>query len=515
MMNLESLGKEPISQEQPTGMDVRFEPLFEELQAEVGKLSSLAGPASVDWGKIVKLSSEILGEKSKDLLAASYLTVALIYTRQIEGFAIGLKIIGDMLETFWDLLYPAKMKGRVSAIEWWAEKTEGALKQLKPAPISPELMKSFRENLEKIDQLLTQNFEKPPSLTSIQDQLKNLSSPPTPTEKPKEEIPAPVEKAVSPGAEIQETIASGKDAQRVFNAALRRISDAVSFLLKEDLSNPLPYRWSRIHAWSGVEGLPPSTEGRTKIPPPPAQIRTILSELREKGDDEGLIRSAETRLPQFIFWIDLNRFVSEGLFHLGEKYEKAKGVVHEETAFLIHRFSGLEDLTFSDGFPFADPDTKKWLKEIAFSPTLSSEGSPMISAPILPKEDKNPIEGGVEEAQALIKKGKLIEAIEGLQQKFQRSPSRREKLLWRLALSQLLIKNKQAKVALPHLEEILKEIDFYRLEEYDPELSLKGLKVIWMGFSSQSDQASKEKAHEVFQRIARLDLTEAIRIGKG
>lgn len=139
----------------------------------------------------------------------------------------------------------------------------------------------------------------------------------------------------------------------------------------------------------------------------------------------------------------------------------------------------------------------------------------MISAPILPKEDKNPIEGGVEEAQALIKKGKLIEAIKGLQQKFQRSPSRREKLLWRLALSQLLIKNKQAKVALPHLEEILKEIDFYRLEEYDPELSLKGLKVIWMGFSSQSDQASKEKTYEVFQRIARLDLTEAIRIGKG
>jgi hypothetical protein len=52
------------------------------------------------------------------------------------------------------------------------------------------------------------------------------------------------------------------------------------------------------------------------------------------------------------------------------------------------------------------------------------------------------------------------------------------------------------------------------LEEYDPELALKSLKAVWIGLSSQSDQPSKEKASEVLQRIAKLDLTEAIRIGK-
>ena len=38
--------------------------------------------------------------------------------------------------------------------------------------------------------------------------------------------------------------------------------------------------------------------------------------------------------------------------------------------------------------------------------------------------------------------------------------------------------------------------------------------MIWLGMSSQSDQASKDKATNVLNRIAKLDLTEVIRLGK-
>ena len=510
-MDLERLGKEPISQDQPTGVDVRFEPVFEELQAEIGKLSSISGPGNVDWGKITKLSSEILKEKSKDLLVASYLAVALIYHRQIEGFATGLKIYQDLFETFWDRLYPAKMKGRVSAIEWWTEKTEIALKQIKPGALAPEKMKSLEETLQKIEEFLSQHLEEPPAFSAIQDQLKALS--PTPPEKSKEEPPPPAEKATRGEPEASEGIATEQDAQKALNYGLQKIREATAFLWQKNLSNPLPYRWSRIMAWSMVEDLPPAIDGKTRIPPPPAQVKNIFSELKNKGDHENLLRSAEGRFPQFIFWIDLNRHVSEGLANLGENYQAAKGEVDRGTAFLLHRLPGLETLSFSDGTPFADPETRQWLKEIAFKGGTVEESSSK-DASLIPPQEKNPIEKEVEEAQALIKKGKLLEAMEGLQRKLQRSPSQREKLLWRLALSQLLVKNKQVKVALPHLEQILKEIDFFRLEEYDPEIALKSLKAVWIGLSSQSDQASKEKAFEVFQRIAKLDLTEAIRIGK-
>jgi type VI secretion system protein VasJ len=111
-MNLELLGREPIRGEHPTGTDIRYDPAFEELQVEVSKFSSPSGISNVNWTIIIKLASEILAEKSKDLLVTSYLAVALIYNRQIEGFAIGLRVYQELLENFWDDLYPEKNRMR-------------------------------------------------------------------------------------------------------------------------------------------------------------------------------------------------------------------------------------------------------------------------------------------------------------------------------------------------------------------------------------------------------------------
>jgi len=45
-------------------------------------------------------------------------------------------------------------------------------------------------------------------------------------------------------------------------------------------------------------------------------------------------------------------------------------------------------------------------------------------------------------------------------------------------------------------------------------LAIKGMKVVWLGLQSRPDPSSKEKAEEMLHRIAKLDLTEAIRMGK-
>jgi type VI secretion system protein VasJ len=522
-VDLEPLGKSAIREDQPTGTDIRYDPSFDELQAEVGKISSPSSAGSIDWGKIVKLSSEILSQKSKDLLTASYLAVGLIYTRKIEGFGIGLRIYLDLLETFWDNLFPTKsrMRARGSAIEWWLEKTETALTPFEGTPLPENQLNPLKENLEKIENFIRGNLEEPPAFGPVWERLESFSSPVAPTpEKPPEPKPAATEKAApsAPAApkppEAPEVIASAQDAQRVLNNVLQKIRNVANFLWQENLSNPQAYRWSRMALWSTVEALPPADDGKTRIPAPPDQIKNILNDLKDKGDYENLLKSAESKLPQFIFWMDLNRFVSEALTNLGEKYQGAKEAVHQETAFLIQRLSGLENFAFSNGTPFADSTTKQWLKEISFK-AGSQSSVPVPTISIQKGEGEDPIEKERVEAQNLIKKGKLVEAVDRLQQKLNNSSSQKEKLLWRLALSQLLLNTKQTKLVLPTLEEILKDIDNYRLEEYDPELALKGLKMIWLGMSSQSDQASKDKATNVLNRIAKLDLTEVIRLGKG
>jgi type VI secretion system protein VasJ len=66
---------------------------------------------------------------------------------------------------------------------------------------------------------------------------------------------------------------------------------------------------------------------------------------------------------------------------------------------------------------------------------------------------------------------------------------------------------------LPHIEEILKEIDFFHLEEYDPELALKGLKVAWEGFRANAGFVPEEKVAEIQGRIARVDVSAAMSLG--
>ena len=139
-MELAELGKQPIRPDQPAGDDVRYDPQYEELQAEVDKFSSPSASGAVDWDKVVKLSSDILSQKSKDLLVASYLAVALIQTKKFEGVEIGSRIYRDLIEGHWDALFPtkARMRGRVAAIEWWAEKAESVLEQLPKGPFAEE-----------------------------------------------------------------------------------------------------------------------------------------------------------------------------------------------------------------------------------------------------------------------------------------------------------------------------------------------------------------------------------------
>ncbi|MBN1842513.1 MAG: type VI secretion system protein TssA [Deltaproteobacteria bacterium] len=525
-MELLSLGKEPISADQPTGSDVRYEPEFEELQAEIDKLSNPTASDRTDWKKVNKLASEILATKGKDLLVASYLAVAQIHMSQIEGLAVGLKIYRDLLEQFWDDLFPAKkrMRGRIAAIEWWLEKSEGALESLKPAPLPAEKIEEFRQEVQQIDELLQGYLDEAPLLRPIERSIDSI--PVQAEKKPEPEVPSSDEKAepqappkpetgkpqkVAPPAEPEE-IVSEKDAQKLLRGALQTMRRAADCFYNEDLSNAQAYRWRRIAGWSMIQALPPATDGRTDIPPP-LQHETIQSDLKglkDKGNWEALLRAAEERFQGALLWLDLNRFVAEALAGLGDQYQDAHDTVCRETAYLVHRIPGIESLLFSDGTPFGDAETQQWLKGIGLGGG-TSVAEPLGTAGAAEGEH---MAETIQKAHVLAKKKKLIEAVTSLQQEIRGSFSKRRRLLWRLGLSQVLMNSKQPKLAVPHLEAILDDIEIYRLEDWDPDLALEGLKIVWLGLKVHTDKAEKDRSADILNRIAKLDPAEALRLGK-
>ncbi len=529
-MDLSAAGKQPISTEKPAGSDVRYDPAYDELQTEVDKLSSPAAAGSVNWEKVGRYAADILMNKSKDLLVASYLAVALIHTRRNDGFTIGLKLYLDLVERFWEDLYPQKirMRGRVRSIEWWLEKTEAALKQADDLSFPPDQLALIKDLLNRLDNFLGEHVENCPSLAPVKSYFKHLSpgiaeTPETNTltqaipEQIEEKPLAPVRqhKQDLPEVAALNEITSQKEAGKALSDGLLKISEASFFLWQQDLSSPQVYRLTRKAAWYAVDELPPASSGQTKIQAPPLQVKNLLFDLRDNGDSEALLKAAETRLPQYIFWIDLNRLAAEALARLGSRFEKAHEAVCQETAFLLHRLPGLELLSFSDGTPFATPDTRQWLKGIVFR-GASSDAAPLTATDYVSESGGEAvIEKKIGELQQLVLKGKLLEAMEAGQQKLRDSTSRRENLLWRLSLSQMLVDSGKARLALPHLEQALQDIAGHGLEEYDPNLAMRGFKLAWLAFDSQTEPKFKERAQEVLHQIGRFDMPEMVRLTKG
>jgi type VI secretion system protein VasJ len=512
-MELAELGKQPIRPEQPAGDDARYDPQYEELQAEVAKFSSPSASGAVDWDKVVKLSSDILSVKSKDLLVASYLAVALIQTKKFEGVEIGSRIYRDLVEGHWDALFPtkARMRGRVAAIEWWAEKTEGVLELLPKGPFAEERINALRENLEMVDHLLSEYLEEAPSIRPLLDFVGSLEAiaPPSEPKAPSAAPRLPDGRLGTPGAESPAAAAvedsagiTSESAQAVIEKALGDVARVADHFREESLSNPTAYRLARVAAWSAVESLPPSEDGRTNIPPPYAadSLRGLLGE----GKDEALVRGAEQNLAECIFWLDLNFWAAEALARLGEGHHAAAEAVRLETALLLRRLPGLADLKFSDGTPFAGDDTREWVKGLAAG-AGGEEGSAGAAA--------NPAAKCARQARELIAEGRIAEAVRRMQQGLRGGGSRKEGFHWRVALCRLLVETPEARHALPHIEVILKEIDLFRLEEYDPELALKGLKVAWDGFRANADLVPEERVAEIRGRIARVDVSAAMSLG--
>lgn len=519
-MELAELGKQPIRPDQPAGVDARYDPLYEELVAEVDKFSSPSASGALEWDKVVKLSSDILSQKSKDLLVAAYLAIALIQTKKFEGVEIGSRIIRDLVECHWEALFPAKarMRGRIAAIEFWAEKAEGILEQIPKGPYAEERINALNENLQKVDELLSGYLEEAPSIRPLLDFVGTLEAIAPPPE-PKAAVPKPASAAQQPpegslgtlGAEpaaprVEEgpvEITSPETAYTVLEKALGEVARVAGYFREENPSNPAAYRLARVAAWSMLGSLPSSEDGKTILPAP--YNVDSLRDFAKGGQDEAVVKTAEENLPECVVWLDLNFWAAEALARLGEGYQAAAGAVRGETALLLRRLPGLEELKFADGTPFAADDTREWLKGLSAGAGGEAGGSAGAAA--------DPAAKGVRQAREWIAEGRTADAVRKMQQGVRGAGSRKEAFQWRVALCRLLVETPEARHALPHIEEILKEIDLFRLEEYDPELALKGLKIAWDGYRANAGIVPEERVAEIQGRIARVDVSAAMSLG--
>ena len=519
------LGKRPISLAQPVGMDVKFEPEFESLQQEIDKLTipSLAS-RGIDWVQVSELAQRILDTKSKNLLVGCYLSVGWAEVRGPEGLADSLVVLKDLVEVFWDTMYPPKVRirARTNALEWWIRRVEIFIQQRLDKPLPEELKRRLVAGLTELNQALQARCEEAPMLAGLIQQGEAWPSqakpgaptpaapgPPSPGPAPPGSTPRPAPASAPPRAEGFD---SPQKATNHLEQCLLEVLKVADYLLQQDPTSPLPYRLNRLTAWSTLDTLPVASGQQTLIPPPEPSVRSSLEGMLGSRHFEQLLLHAESRVREFLFWLDLSHFTFQALDLLGGSYRLAKETVARETALLVQRLPGIELLGYADGTPFADDRTRAWLKRHAPRPGEEAE------APVQAAGSGHPLDAEIAEqwkaAQSLLKSDQPMQAVELLQGRMEASGSEKARFLWRIALIGLFNAMGQTVLARSHLDMLVEQIERFQLGIWEPELAVRALQVAHQILFCDNDAGSKALAEKMLSQVARISPRAAFSILK-
>src|SRR5271157_2277885 len=130
----------PIPGENPSGESLRYAPVFDKIK-EARRADDDAPQGewqferkTADYSVVIKLASEALATKSKDLQLAAWLTEAILRKEGYPGLKAGLDLLKGLIENFWDTLYPELDDGdaelRAAPLEWLGTRMEPALRSV-------------------------------------------------------------------------------------------------------------------------------------------------------------------------------------------------------------------------------------------------------------------------------------------------------------------------------------------------------------------------------------------------
>lgn len=525
----------PIPGETPAGSDIRMEPLFEQLQDELTISPTSGSQKGVSWERVVEISTDILATKSKDMLVAGYLAVGMLHVKGLpDGLLDGITLLRELIEKYWDNLFPPakRMRGRTQAIAWWNEKTQEYLRNTEPGPVTAQIHTTLSEQIDALFDLVSEKCPDAPSIRFLLEYARTLpviqedspEEPPAPT---KDESPQAPPKSQSPAQSQSpsksthvETLATPSvitsidDFNRIQTAVIENSWMLIDYMLKmepQPSADPSWYSMNLILAWLDIKKLPPATDGKTLIPPPDSAILNSIQSMRTAANWPGIVKSACYTIRKYPFWIDMNRYTVEALNAIGSQYGEAVRALSDTTASFAKRFSGIETYAFSNGVPFAEQETRAWLASITVQ--ASPPGKPAQTSDTADDLDSR-VEEGFRRCREMFGNGKQGEGLALMQQLMKESGSARERCLWRLALLRLLALAGMEKLAIPHLNELMRDFDRYQIETWEPPLALEILKIAWNLLKSQKEDESRKRSDEILSRISMLDPAEALKLMK-
>lgn len=517
------LGKEPIPGDEPAGVNYRYGEEYEQVEAEVSQLDSVSG-GQVDWDLVAKNCQVVLAEKSKDIKIAAILCRALYHKHDYSGLAVGLTVLHELCEIWWDDAMPpvVKRRGRIGALGWLDAKLPSVLSRP-----SASLQDDWQRCVDVVGKLqsFTQERLDEALFNNLQTKLAEAESldPASPkAAAPKSDLPLSTGTITPPtttAAEVNGPANQGDTGSSVtHNAAGVMVPDAPEMDTSSDASLrksltdiaghmvnyypevPLGYRIGRHLAWHQVQVLPEADAGGlTQLNPPPADRVRQYADMLAGAQYTSLICMVEMSVIRSPFWLQGSYIVWQSLQSLGHKF--AADAVFEMVLAYLQRMPKLTELQFSDGTPFVPEDVKEWLnsrksqKKLAGGAIGGASGggdSELIKA--------------VEKANENMGSGDLNAALDVLVEGLANAETPRERFIWELEQGKFCLRNGFLAMALTQFDRLYFQAVKLKLARWEPDLADDVADMLKTALEEQYD--SVDEAPACWQPAVDLLLTE-------
>jgi len=520
LSEVESLAR-PISDAQPQGADISYEPDFEVVRLEIDKLSAVTGEAP-NWRDVITNGEELVGGKSKDLRLLLWAAAGRTRLEGIGGLARGLAGIKVVCDAHWDGMYPPlkRAKARGNLATWLGDQVAPLLTAYQPKNGDKPVLEAVSSLYGDIDELFSTKLGDAytgmgPMRSLLRDKLREVpeAAPPPVAAPAPAPVATPAADAGSPApaamaAPQLPTVTGAQDALPALRTLGKGIADVARTLRGADPASAWAFRLARVGTWLAVKQLPPAEGGKTKIPPPqPADLKKLQS-LVEAQQWGQLVGSGEEFASRFLFWLDAHRYVALGLERQGALYQDARAAVVAEVLAFLKANPQIPSLAFADGTPFADEGTKTWLEEEQAKVGGGSGGGGSQKV----DEEEQEVRARFEEARELVTGGKVGEGLGLAMQLARRGSDARARYRARLEIAGMALKGGKSDLARPLLEGLVAEAEAHGLEHWEPELAARTYELL---LKARVGAGGKGSAHppdqEVFDRLCRLDPAAAFK----
>lgn len=465
------------------------------LVAEIAKMDGIE-KVSIDWHRIAEICTTLLSESTKDLKTANYLVYAWFQNYQFLGLKSGFELLnglvtGELSEELYPKRKKRQEKARAAPFLWLAAKlekyfsineiddikqldnAEEAIKLFKnldislrdyladEAPMFSELKSTFNRFTATIEESKAKQKQEAKAEQKALDSTIVPAQQPAAAEKSKEPITLPKIEASS--------VASSADINKALSSA-GNVLKTIAIQLRESQNySPNAFYLNRTAKWMMIQELPANG---ILVRQPNEQTLKNLQALEASKNNIELLTAAEREFTNgAIFYLALHRYVYNALMALGQ--ELCANVVLTTTANFIARFPEITNSTFKDGEPFVDQLTKTWLE----SKTAKSSGAHMSDSKHESDIDM-PWHDVAEEATALVAEGKLSEAIQLFQDGMNSANGTRASVYWGYEMAAMLAKIGHDEIVLMKLDHIHELVHGTQVSEWQPELSIKVLKLM-------------------------------------